>query len=349
MPLQDMELADKRITTLLQDEFPLCEDPYGEIGRRAELGLSAEEVRARVHHLKKGRVIRQISAIFDSRNLGYKSSLVAMKAPADRVDECAKVVSRHPGVSHNYKRDHEFNIWFTIAVPPGQSLQEHVEALHAKAGAIVTRPLPTLKLYKIGVKLNLEDPSVEAATAKEAEGSVWNHLLPEPVRLTEKEIAAVRVLQRDIDTAILHPYEPMAKELGISQQELFEIVRDFQKRALLRRVAAILHHRKAGFRSNGMGVWAVPEDKVDEYGQKMAQFKIVSHCYRRPVYPDWRYNLFTMVHAENDDGCRAIIKQMSQETGLTDYTVLFSTVEYKKTRVEYFAEDDYSWLFDKAA
>ena len=343
-----MDAVDKKLITLLQDEFPLADDPYGVLAKGGELGLSGEEVRGRLVSLKKRRVIRQISGIFDSRNLGYKSSLVAMAASDDRVDQCAKVVSRHPGVSHNYRRNHAFNIWFTIAVPPGEDLQKHVDALHKKAGAAATRILPTLKLYKIGVKLNLEDTSTEAATSKESEDSIWNEHLEKAAVLSKDDIALVRALQRDLDL-IADPYAPLAGELGISKEKLFARAKQMQQRSLLRRVAGILHHRKAGFKSNGMGVWRVPEEKVDEYGRKMAQFKIVSHCYRRPLYEDWRYNLFTMVHAESDQGCRDIIAQMSRETGLADYDVLFSTVEYKKVRVEYFAEDDYSWLFEEAA
>lgn len=348
MDIKDMDAVDKTLTTLIQDEFPLVEDPYTELAKRGELDLSGEDVRERLKKLKEAKVIRQISAIFDSRNMGYKSSLVACKAKDDEIEKVAKFINRHPGVSHNYKRNHEFNIWYTIAVPPGEDLEKHVNAIHEKSGALVTRILPTLKLYKIGVKLNLKDTSPEAATQKEEKGSVWNKHLEEAVELSDEDIAAIRVLQPDLEL-VPEPFKPLAEELGMSQQQMFDKARELQERAVLRRFAGILHHRKAGFRSNGMGVWAVPEDKVDEMGQQMAQFKIVSHCYRRPVYEDWRYNLFTMVHGESDDDCREMIRRMSEETGLDDYTVLFSVAEFKKTRVEYFEETDFDWLFDEAA
>ena len=348
MDVNEMDEVDKTLTTLIQDEFPLVEDPYTELAKRGGLDVSGEEVRERLEKLKKAKVIRQIGAIFDSRNMGYKSSLVAVQAKPDEIEKVAKFINKHPGVSHNYKREHEFNIWYTIAVPPGEDLEKHVNALHEKSGALVTRILPTLKLYKIGVKLNLKDTSPEAATSKEKEGGVWNKHLDKAVEMSKEDIAAVRVLQPDLKL-IPEPYKPLAEKMGVSQQELFAKVKELQERAVLRRYAGILHHRKAGFRSNGMGVWAVPEETVDEMGNKMAQFKIVSHCYRRPVYEDWRYNLFTMVHGESDDDCREMIRRMSEDTGLTDYDVLFSVVEFKKTRVEYFEEEDFGWLFDGEA
>lgn len=345
---KELDTADRKITTAIQDEFPLVADPYTETARRTDLDISGEEVRRRLQDLKKRKVIRQISAIFDSRNMGYKSSLVAMKLPADHLAEGARVVNRHPGVSHNYARDHEFNLWFTIAVPPGENLEAHVDALHRKASAEVTRILPTLKLYKIGVKLNLEDTSVKASTAKEDEGGVWNKHLEEAAELSEEDIAFIRAIQPDLEL-VENPYQPIADRLGWTLDQVFEKAEQMKERSVLRRYAAILYHRKAGFRSNGMGVWNVSEEVVDQFGQEMARFKAVSHCYRRPKYEDWKYNLFTMVHAESDDACRAIIEEMSKQTGLKDYTVLFSTTEFKKTRVEYFTEENYDWLFDEAA
>ena len=119
-------------------------------------------------------MLRQLSAIFDTRALGYSSSLVAAKVDPDRIDEAAAVISEHPGVSHNYKRNHAYNLWYTIAVPPGESLDDHVDVLHRESGALVTRKLPTLKLYKIGVKLDMT-----GQTAADAKAEVLEHERPE--------------------------------------------------------------------------------------------------------------------------------------------------------------------------
>ena len=131
-------------------------------------------MRERVARVKELGVLRQLSAIFDTRALGYGSALVAAKIDPDRVDEAAAVISAHPGVSHNYKRNHAYNLWYTIAVPPGDSLEEHVDVLHRESGALVTRKLPTLKLYKIGVKLDMT-----GNTAADAKAEVLEHERPE--------------------------------------------------------------------------------------------------------------------------------------------------------------------------
>ena len=138
----ELDDVDRELLNAVQWDFPLEPRPYGALGER--LGIPEPEVRRRIAKVKDAGVLRQLSAIFDTRALGYSSALVAAKIDPDRVDEAAAIISRHPGVSHNYKRNHAYNLWYTIAVPPGDSLDDHVDALHRESGAIVTRKLPTL-------------------------------------------------------------------------------------------------------------------------------------------------------------------------------------------------------------
>ena len=159
----------------MQWDFPLEPRPFAVLGER--LGLTEEAVRERVARVKELGVLRQLSAIFDTRALGYGSALVAAKIDPDRVDEAAAVISAHPGVSHNYKRNHAYNLWYTIAVPPGESLEDHIDVLHRESGALVTRKLPTLKLYKIGVKLDMT-----GNTAADAKAEVLEHEKPGAAR-----------------------------------------------------------------------------------------------------------------------------------------------------------------------
>ena len=120
-------------------------------------------------------------------------------------------------------------------------------------------------------------------------------------------------------------------------------LRSFQERKLMRRFAAVMNHRSAGFKANAMGVWAVPEDRLDELGPQMASFALVSHCYRRPTYDDWPYSIFTMVHGKNAKDCEATIAALHQETGIDEYALLWSVKEYKKTRVRYYTDDWDEW------
>jgi DNA-binding Lrp family transcriptional regulator len=162
------------------------------------------------------------------------------------------------------------------------------------------------------------------------------------VTLSPDDIALIRALQEDLPVEP-EPFATMAARLGATVPDLFAHAERLKASGHLRRFAAILYHRKAGFRANGMAVWKVPEDDVARVGPLMAQFRAVSHCYQRPVYPDWPYNLFAMVHARTNDECQAIIDSIKDATGIEDYITLYSTTEYKKVRVSYFSDDFIRW------
>ena len=325
---------DRQILNLLQTAFPIEARPWAALGRKVD--LAEEDVIARVRRMKAS-VIRQISAIFDSRSLGYKGTLVAFQFEPDRLDAGAAVVSRHPGCSHNYRRNHEFNLWFTLTLHRSMSLEEEVARLAEASGATRWILLPTLKLYKIGVKL--DTTGSKEATAQE-EGPVVKGLR-EPQNLTEREIQAVRVLQRDLPL-VEKPFEQLAQKYGdgLTQQDLFDMAQDFLNRGIMRRFSAVLRHRNAGFAANAMGVWVVPPERLDEVGELIAGYAAVSHCYQRPSYPPhWPYNLFSMVHGKTMEECEEVLADISRRTGITEYARLYSTREYKKVRVKYFMED----------
>jgi len=132
--------------------------------------------------------------------------------------------------------------------------------------------------------------------------------------------------------------------VGVSQAELFAMAADLTERKMLRRFAAILRHQKAGYTVNGMGVWEVDPGKADEAGDIMAEFRNISHCYLRPTYPDWPYNVFSMIHGRSKEDCEAVAKAVQEKTGIKNYDMLYSTREFKKTRVEYFTDDYDRWL-----
>ena len=334
-----MDDLDKRLLNSLQWEFPMVARPFRAMGEA--LGTTEDDVLARVGRLKADRVVRQISAIFDTRSLGYKSSLVAMRVAADRVDESAAVLNEHPGVSHNYKRNHEFNLWFTVAVPPATSLEETVNVLHRLAGAESTRILQTLRLFKIGVKLDMTGS--EDATARSDDGYADSQRpAAGPAGLGPAEIAFIRELQKDLAIQA-EAFAPWAAVLRIPVEALLARAAGFQEQGYMRRFAAVLHHREAGFRANAMGVWKVPPERVDALGPTFAGFNAVSHCYQRPIYPDWPFNVFTMIHGRTPADCQKVLEAIAAATGITEYAVLYSTKEYKKTRVPYFTAAEEAW------
>jgi DNA-binding Lrp family transcriptional regulator len=336
-----MDHRDKRLLNVIQADFPFVSRPFRALGLPLE--LSEGDVIGRIEALKQRRIIRQISAIFDTRSLGYKSSLVAMRVRPERLEAAAAVVNAHPGVSHNYERNHAFNLWFTLAVPPTSSLEWTVDRLHEMVEAESTRILPTLRLFKIGMQLDMEG---KTGTDREEPGDAGYSEARRPSAgrdgLRPLDIAAIRELQIDIPLTP-EPYRPMAERLGITEAALFGIAQHLQGQGYLRRMAAVLYHREAGFGANAMGVWVVPQERAEDVGRIMGSFRGVSHCYLRPTYPDWPYSIFTMVHGQTAKDCQAVIDAVSEATGIREYALLYSTREYKKVRLQYFTRDLDEW------
>lgn len=355
------DLLDRQLMNLVQSNFPLAEQPYQAMAE--ELGTTEDDVLARMKRLKKANIVRQVGAIFDTRRLGYKTCLVAFRyATPQLLEKGARRINEHPGVSHNYERDGYFNLWFTLAVPPHQELDSVIERMAEETGAESARIMPTIRFFKIGVNFdmvknegaayeyfspdgfggakvqatpeNIEKP--EKPENKDVIGPDWN----KPVPITDRDVAIILELQEDLPLK-KRPFDAMAERLGMTVRELFAWTDEAVERGFMRRYSAVLYHRKAGFRANAMAVWRVPEERAVEVGMTMAESPWVTHCYQRPTFPDWPYTHFTMIHAPTREQCEDIATQMAEATGIDDYQLLYSTREYKKTRVRYFVEDEY--------
>ncbi|HEV7774635.1 MAG TPA: Lrp/AsnC family transcriptional regulator [Conexibacter sp.] len=340
IPLEEL---DRRLLNLMQGRFPIEPRPYARVAELAE--ISEEDVMARVQHLLDERIIRQVTPIFDTRALGYSSMLVAAKVDAENPHRAAKIINAHPGVSHNYLRNHEFNLWFTLATEPDSKLglEGTLDALAEETGAESVRQLPTLKLFKIRMDLEMEGTTEDLARAAVVADPV--ELEPQPY--DDFDIAVIRALQGDMPV-IPEPYAPAAAELGIPQTQFLEHLSGMQERGLLRRVAAILYHRRAGFSANGMGVWKVPDEQILEVGRQMAAVRGISHCYQRPTYRDWPYSVFTMAHGRSKEECDAILDSIAETHGITERATLYSSTEFKKIRLLYFTDEFKAWERDHA-
>jgi siroheme decarboxylase len=335
IPLDEL---DKHLLNLLQGSFPLAERPFAEVARLAE--VSEDEVMSRTQRLLDERIIRELTPIFDTRVLGYKSMLVAAKVEADNPWEPAKIINSHPGVSHNYLRNHDFNIWFTVAVEPDSELgmDGTLEVLQRLTGAESIRQLPTLRLFKIRMDLEMEGGTEALAAAGVAEDPKE----PEAIELSDLDLAVIRTTQGRMKVSP-EPFAEPAAELGLSQRDLLDHLETMRERKALRRVAVILFHRRAGFSANGMGVWRVPEERIMELAPRMAAFRGISHCYQRPTYPDWPYSVFTMAHGRSKEECDAILDSIAEFTGIDDRRTLYSSTEFKKTRLLYFTDAHKKW------
>jgi len=328
------ETIQNELLFQMQNSFPMVQKPFEAIAK--ELGISEDEVLSTVAKLKEEKIIRQTSAIFDTKRLGYKSSLVAFKVDEDKIDEAAQIINAHPGVSHNYLRNHDYNIWFTMAVAPDSTLglDKTIEILKERTGAKDAITLPTLKMFKISVKMD--------TTGKRAKKEKLKKLAHKEIILTARHVAVIKALQQDIEV-VSEPFKKHLKKLNLTYDEFFTIANELKNSGVMRRFATILNHRKAGFGANAMSVWAVPEAEGERIGKEMAEFSAVSHCYLRPSYPNWPYNLFAMVHAKTQEECDALIEEMAKESGLTEYGKLYSTVEFKKQRLVYFDDAFKQW------
>jgi siroheme decarboxylase len=266
--------------------------------------------------------------------------LVAAKVDSENPHRAAAIINEHPGVSHNYLRNHDFNLWFTIATEPDSKLglEGTLHVLQDLTGAESVRQLPTLKLFKIRMDLEMEKGTPELASA----GLLPDPIEPDPISPSELDVAVIRALQGDMPVAP-EPYAPAAAALGISQEALLEHLESMKERKALRRVAAILYHRRAGFSANGMGVWNVPQERIMELAPRMASFRGISHCYQRPTYEDWPYSVFTMAHGRSKEECDAILDSISEDSGIEDRRTLYSSTEFKKIRLLYFTDEHKRW------
>ncbi|MGX6448083.1 siroheme decarboxylase subunit alpha [Patulibacter sp. S7RM1-6] len=336
VPLDD---TDKALMNTLQGAFPLVPRPYAEIA--TAVGLTEDEVLQRTQRLLKERIIRQVTPIYDTRAFGYGSMLVAAKVDPEHPWGPAKLINEHPGVSHNYLRNHEFNMWFTIAVEEDSKLglQGTLDVLQELTQAESIRQLPTLQLFKIRMDLEMTGDTKSLASAgvavppAETERQPYDEFDKKVVRATQGDLPVIAV-----------PFQPAADELGIPVASLLEHLEGMTERRLLRRVAAILFHRRAGFSANGMGVWQVDPERIEEIGIRMAAYRGISHCYQRPTYADWKYQLFTMAHGRSKEECDAILDAIQTEVpGIEDRATLYSSTEFKKIRLQYFTDDFREW------
>lgn len=344
----DLDITDRQLLNALQAGVPLVARPFAAIGNA--LGLDEDDVLLRIRRLKadfadepddadrdarngqkSGGLIRQISAIFDSRALGYQTTLVAARVDPEKLDQAAAIISRHPGVSHNYSRDHAFNLWYTLAVPGDSALGLEATAnlLHNLSGALSTRLLPTIRVFKIGVKLDMTgEGEIPGGKWKIEKGGM-------AAGVSESDKIMIRILQQDLPL-VGEPFSQWARQAGVSEAELLAAACDFRERGVMRRFAAVLHHRQAGFAANAMGVWVVALDEAETFGNAAATFPAVSHCYLRKSYPDWPYTMFTMIHGTSRQKCETSMAEIAAATGIQDYAALYSTKEYKKNAVEIF-------------
>ncbi|MBI4180719.1 MAG: Lrp/AsnC family transcriptional regulator [Chloroflexi bacterium] len=323
-----LDSTDRKLLNLMQAEFPLTSEPYAELGLR--LGIDGNEVLRRIGQLKTGGFIRQISPIVDARSLGYQTTLVAMRVIEAELDKAERVIGEHPGVSHGYERDHHFNLWFTLAIPPAADIKSELEQLTNSIEAEAIFALPAIKVYKLRTFFDTDEDNQSASDTIAPSDSI----LSQKINLSRSEKEVINELQQDLPLVIA-PFTEMAEHLGMDVEYFLTQCQTLLQRGIIRRFGVAVNHHQIGFTANAMTCWQVPSDMVDAVGQKLAELPEVSHCYERRTNSMWQYNLFAMVHGHSREICHEVANQVSQQTGIADYVELFSTKEFKKVRGKY--------------
>jgi DNA-binding Lrp family transcriptional regulator len=269
--------------------------------------------------------------------------LCAAKVPEKKIPILAQLLEGIPGVTHNYIRNHEYNVWFTL-IARSQAIAERIlQNIREVAGVAEVFSLPATRLFKINVNFDFDisDEDSEEEGLEPSEDSDLRSMQRSdvtPYELTNKDIALIQVLQGNLPDSVT-PFSILAETLQWSVEEVISCACRLLEAEVIRRFGAVLRHQKAGFVANAMGVWQVDPEQASAVGETMARFKEVSHCYQRPTLPDWPYNLFTMVHGRTTEDCGDVMKRLSLATGITTYSMLFSTAELKKSSMLYFLED----------
>jgi len=351
-----MDSLDKKILTEIQSGLPAEERPFDALAAR--LGIGADELLDRLRRLARAGVIRRIGPVFDSRRLGYASTLVAARVPPERLAEVAARVSRLPGITHNYERRHAWNLWFTLTAPSAEAIEQALDELRRETGIREFHSLPAEAVYKIRVQFDLAGEIGEASpisnSPRQCRGINHDiprqcrginhgiprqcHDIPRPCRgLSESQKELVRLVQDGLALE-REPLADAAARLGWTPAHVAEQIRQWLASGVIRRFGAVLAHRDVGYAANGMAAFRVPAERADEAGRRAAECAEVSHCYRRPAMPDFPYNLYAMIHGRSEAEVLAAAARMAEDSGAEAHEVLFSVREFKKIAMRYFVE-----------
>ena len=321
----------KALIRTIQSEVPLEPRPFASIAQ--SLGSTEEAVIEGLRELQSEKILREISAVLEGNLLGYRSALATGSIPEERIEAVAAIVNTHPTVSHNYLRNHLYNLWFTIAVPPEMSLKRTLGLLAKEAGVDGFHALCRTHVFKIGV--NFDPDSLKNRT------EVTKISTAQKIEVGPRDAQYFRALQTPLPLSE-RPFDELARGIEASGGELIDFARHHLGGAI-RRYVGTLRHRKLGVKENGMVVWRVSEDDVQAAGERLARAPEVSHCYARNPVPNFPYTLYSMVHGPSRESCREIAHALSRETGLGDYAVLFSEREFRKQRLRYFLPELDRW------
>lgn len=338
--IADISQLQQDIINNSQKGFPLTSQPYKTIAEQlAKVNIVTNELKVflAIDDLNNQEVLSRVGPVFDHKKAGA-STLAALAVPAKDLDKIAGIVNQFDQVNHNYGREHVYNLWFVVTASDMVALNNTLANIELLTGLAVL-VLPMEASYHIDLAFSINVTGVESATSNQENQPVtFTDSDSDVTSLTNIEKVALRcAIEKGLPTSLL-PYQVIAQQLSLTEQQVIMQISLWQEEGLIRRFGLVIKHRKLGYDANAMVVWNIPNDDMDGIAQKLAKCAPVSLCYQRPRrLPDWPYNLFCMIHGTDRALVLQQIDQITEQLGLESIQkdVLFSFKAYKQHGARY--------------
>jgi DNA-binding Lrp family transcriptional regulator len=336
----DLTPLDRAVVNAFQGGFPVVERPFEPAAaalRDHGVDVDADTLLARVQQLDEAGVLSRFGPLVNAEAIGGTATLVAMHAPPERFDEVAEQVNAHREVAHNYEREHpHLNMWFVVSVAEAGRVAEVLAAIEAETGQ-PTYNLPKEREFRVEAKFYVDGPLADGGLDLSELGPTVE--AGDRTTLTPAERDLVMEVQGGLPVTAT-PYRDVAERLDVEIDWVLRTLKRFAREGKIRRIGVVPNHYALGYTENGMTVWDVPDDLVDEVGPAVASLEFVTHCYQRPRHAGvWPYNFFAMTHGRSEEESAARIEQVREtmadywDVADDDWDSLFSTRILKKTGI----------------
>lgn len=318
-----MTKSQKKLCNFLQEGLPICPQPFAEVARL--LNSDEKKVLREIEQLKSEGVIKRISALINHRAIGRVGTLVAAHVLEENLPEVGHVVNCLEGVSHNYLRGHYYNLWFTLQ---GESLREieiTLSDLSADFG-VDFHSLPVKRFFKLDTRFDAEGGCLFNGDVECTGGTV-------AVELNEDQRKILSGLQSDLEL-VPEPFDFLCEQ-DSGSREVVRILQELAGLGVVRRIAAVVDHRRLGFAANVLFCSRVGEDRIAEAGKALARFGMVSHCYERQTFEDWPCNLYAMMHGRSMGQIQHTVNRFVEAESIDLFELLPTIQELKKEPVSY--------------
>jgi DNA-binding Lrp family transcriptional regulator len=327
-----LDAADAELVDGFQSGFPVERRPFRTVGDA--LGVSERAALERVERLRERGVFRRFGAVLNPPVIG-SSTLAAVSVPEGRFDAAAEVINGYRQVNHNYRRAHEWNMWFVVTAGSRRRRESILAEIAERTGCEVLN-LPMRTDYYIDLEFPVVNADAVAGGASARTAASATRVEDAREELTPLEADLLLEIQ-DGFPLTLTPYADIAEAVGTDPETAVSLVAELLKRRCLKRVGCVVNHVVTGFDANCMVVWDVPDEELDARGETVGELPYVTLCYHRPRRPeqDWRYNLFTMVHGREADAVDAKVDELAGEHLPFEHERLYSTETLKQTGAQY--------------